>query len=117
MGWTAGRFEGACAPRDVVGFCLGREFASRVIETARCGSIVYAAIRSSDGCSVSGLVLLTERRDGCLFAKPISEDMGPAEDGCPARILELLTPTRNESARDWRDRCRRRLALSRTRKA
>lgn len=111
MGWTAGNIAGACTARDAIVLALGREFASRVVDTARCRGIIYAAIRSSDGYGVSGLVLLTVRRDGRLFTKPIPEDMGPAEDGCPARILRLLTPTSNENARGWRDRCRKQLAL------
>ena len=35
--------------------------------------------------------------------------MGPCEDGCPERILRLLTPTTYESALDWRRRCLARL--------
>lgn len=114
MGWTAGRFEGSCTASAAIIFGLGHEFASRIAETANSGNIIFAAIRSLDGRDVSGLVLLTERRDGLLFTKPISEDMGPAEDGCPAKILNLLTATSNENARDWRDRCRSRLAKART---
>ncbi len=32
--------------------------------------------------------------------------MGPCEAECPARILDLLTPTDKEYALDWRKRCR-----------
>jgi hypothetical protein len=62
------------------------------------------------------LVLLTEREKGVLFTKPVSEDMGPLEDRCPARILDLLTAPSNEDAREWRERCRARLARPRPRK-
>lgn len=117
MGWTAGNIEGVCTARDAIVLALGREFAPRVIDTAHCRGIIYAAILSSDGYGVSGLVLLTERRDGRLFTKPIPEDMGPVEDGCPARILRLLTPTSNENARGWRDRCRKQLAAQQERGA
>jgi hypothetical protein len=81
-----------------------------VIDTALCGRVVYAAVRSPDGQEVFGLVLLTERREGLLYTKPVSDDMGPAEDRCPARILDRLTPPSNEYAREWRERCRARLA-------
>lgn len=37
--------------------------------------------------------------------KAMSEIMGPAEDRCPASILKLLSPTDNEYASDWRERC------------
>lgn len=113
MGWTAGRFEGTCTARTAITFGLGQEFASRIVETASCGTTIYAAIRSSDGCGVSGLVLLAERRNGLLFTKPIFEDMGPAENGCPAKILNLLTETHSQNARHWRHRCRARLAQAR----
>ena len=36
----------------------------------------------------------------------MSEDMGPCESECPLAILDLLTPTTDEYALDWRKRCR-----------
>ncbi|MET0373771.1 MAG: hypothetical protein ABW128_05875 [Rhizorhabdus sp.] len=41
--------------------------------------------------------------------KDMDETMGPCEDGCPERILKLLTPTTYEGALDWRRRCLARL--------
>lgn len=38
--------------------------------------------------------------------KDMDETMGPVESECPARILDLLTPTDNEYALRWRQRCR-----------
>lgn len=38
--------------------------------------------------------------------KDMDETMGPVEAQCPERILDLLTPTDNENALDWRARCR-----------
>ena len=49
--------------------------------------------------AVFGLVLLTERADGVLYTKPVSEDMGPAEDQCPARILDLLSAPSSDQLR------------------
>ena len=114
MGWTAGQLDAPFSSRAAIEFELGEKFASRVIDTARYGTVVYAAVRSEGNPDqVFGLVLLAERRDGLLWTKPISEDMGPAEDSCPARILELLTDPSNEHAREWRERCRARLARGR----
>lgn len=49
-------------------------------------------------------------KDGEHFGyKDMDETMGPCEDGCPERILRLLTPTEYESALDWRRRCLARL--------
>lgn len=38
--------------------------------------------------------------------KDLDEDMGPFESQCPDRVLDLLTPTENETALRWRERCR-----------
>ncbi len=112
MGWTAGHLKGSFTARAAIEFDLGAEFAARVIDTARYGQVIYAAVRSSNGQEVFGLVLLAERRDGVLYTKPISEDMGPAEDRCPARILAQLTEPSNRHAREWRQRCRAKLMKS-----
>jgi len=110
MGWTGGQLSKPFTALAAIEFDLGEDFARRVIETSLYGRVIYAAVRSHDGRDVFGLVLLTERRDGLLYTKPVSEDMGPAEDRCPASILDRLTPPSNEHARQWRERCRTRLA-------
>jgi hypothetical protein len=112
MGWTAGHLQGPFTARAAIEFDLGAEFAARVIDAVRYGQVIYAAVRSADGREVFGLVLLAERRDGELYTKPISEDMGPDEDRCPARILDRLTEPSNQYAREWRRRCRTRLTKS-----
>lgn len=115
MGWTCGPLEGPFSSRAAIAFELGDEFAGRVVNTARYGTVIYAAVRSADHKEVFGLVLLAERNRGVLCTKPISEDMGPAEDCCPARILDLLTAPANDNAREWRQRCRARLDRGRPR--
>lgn len=116
MGWTGGQFEGPLSSRAAIAFELGERFAKRVIDTARYGNVIYAAVRSAEGEEVFGLVLLTERREGTLYTKAIGEDMGPAEDYCPARILDRLSEPSNEHAGEWRERCRSRLARGRPRR-
>lgn len=113
MGWTAGQLDGPFTSQAAIAFELGDEFASRVIDTARYGTVIYAAVRSPDGEQVFGLVLLAERNGGILYTKPISEDMGPVEDCCPERILDQLTDPTNEHAHDWRRRCRIRIERGR----
>lgn len=110
MGWTSGALTKPFTALAAIEFDLGEDFAARVLDAARCGRVVYAAVRAASAGEVFGLVLLTERRHGLLYTKPVSEDMGPAEDRCPARILDRLTPPSNEYAREWRERCRARLA-------
>ena len=75
MGWTGGELQGPFTCRAAIKFDLGTEFAARVIDTVRYGTVIYAAVRSRDEKEVFGLVLLAERRDGILYSKPISEDM------------------------------------------
>ena len=38
--------------------------------------------------------------------KDVGEEMGPVEDECPERILDLLSSTSYEYAIQWRERCR-----------
>jgi hypothetical protein len=37
------------------------------------------------------------------------DESGPCETDCPAAILDLLTETDSEWAKQWRERCRKRL--------
>ena len=77
-----------------------------VIASAMVGSVWYGALKityaSTPGTSrVVALVFLTSQRKGEGFGwKDMSEDMGPNECDCPKRILDLLTPTESEYARD-----------------
>lgn len=111
MGWTGGQLDGPATALNLIDFELGADFTKRVLATAKIGSVVYAAVRAHDDPSVVfGLVLLTERHDGMVYTKAITDTMGPAEDMCPARILALLSDTDSEYANQWRERCRARLA-------
>jgi hypothetical protein len=50
-------------------------------------------------------------KEGMIFGyKDMDETMGVCETDCPARILDLLTPTESERAVEWRAECRQRLA-------
>jgi hypothetical protein len=50
-------------------------------------------------------------KEGMIFGyKDMDETMGPHEAECPARILDLLTPTDREYALAWRAKCRANLA-------
>lgn len=85
----------------------------RVIETSRKGSIVYIAYQTrrddSDTYRVSAIVCLTSwnHKEKFNFGyKDIDESMGPVECNCPEKILDLLTPTEQEYAVKWRNKCR-----------
>lgn len=115
MGWTGGQLEGPFSARAAIAFECGDEFAERVIDAALKGNVVYAAVREHNGDQVFGLVLYTERHAGVLYTKAVTEEMGPGDFDCPARILALLSPTDSDYAQEWRARCRARLARPRPR--
>lgn len=106
MGWTSGDFTGHLTPKAAIAFAMGEEFAARVLDAVLDDDVVYAAVQTGDNRDVRGLILIVKQQGPRLNVKPISEDMGPADDRCPPRILDRLTETCNETARDWRKRCR-----------
>lgn len=99
-----------------------------VKKSAMRGSVYYAAVeplvryagRDEQGNSIYEDVPENERetwaavfltsvnmRDYYNFAyKDMSEDMGPYDSQCPLSILNLLSPTENKYANEWRERCR-----------
>lgn len=53
-------------------------------------------------------------KDGMIFGyKNMDENSGPCETGCPQRILDLLEPTQNPYALNWRRRCHNQSMLER----
>lgn len=83
-----------------------------VLKSAMVGSVYYAAIRNNQTGEVWAAVCLTtnSKKDAEFCYKDMDETAGPVESKCPAGILNLLTPTNNEYALKWRDRCRENLS-------
>lgn len=90
---------------------------SKVLDSASKLGAYYAAVEHAfpDGRrDVFAVICLVNYRksgykDGTIFGyKDMSENMGPYEVECPLRILDLLTPTDNENANQWRQACRAR---------
>jgi hypothetical protein len=83
-----------------------------ILACATIGGTFYAAVRDKDSGSTWALIILIIRSRGYwnFTYKEMDETMGPAEDRCPARILDLLSPTDREYALDWRGRCRQNAA-------
>jgi hypothetical protein len=71
-------------------------------------TVFYAAVRDrSDGRVWAFVALMRWRRSGLNFAyKDMTEFCGPTADTCPAKVLDVLSPTTHELAFDWRQRCR-----------
>ena len=69
---------------------------------------------------VYGMVCLlhyTPKQELNFGYKDMDESMGPYDCHCPAAILDLLTPTDNAYAREWRKNCRKNLEYAGQRKS
>lgn len=81
-----------------------------VLDSAICNfKTYYAAVQHTkpDGTiEVWAAVTLLSYHGSEFCYKDMCETMGPTESTCPARILDLLTPTDHEYAIAWRERCR-----------
>jgi hypothetical protein len=117
MGWTFGP-----KPGDVAAALRRRLTWENDVSRTRCLDLAltlpaaYAAVETVDKASgereVWAAVILLRYRRGTddpypFGTKELEESMGPVECGCPARILDQLTPTTNPNALAWRERCRR----------
>ena len=73
----------------------------------------YAALKITDKETgayevVCSVILVTYRQEGGfseMCYKEMGETCGPVVADCPEKILKLLTPTDNENANEWRERC------------
>lgn len=87
---------------------------ARILRSSMVGSTYYAAVerlnKKTGEKRVIGVVCLTRVDRGDFGMKSMSETMGPCESDCPKSILDLLSPTDDEWALEWRDRCRKRAA-------
>ena len=100
----------------------------RILKSSMVGSVYYAAVQTLKRCvgrdeqghsvyenipdeqqEVWAAVMLTQtdKNDYYNFAyKDMSESMGPCYYDCPLSILKLLSPTDNEYALSWRNKCK-----------
>lgn len=86
------------------------EYKWDVLGTSLHGTVVYAVNRRTNKATgredVWATVYLTRwDPNGYFMIKSMSEDMGPFYYGCPKRLLDMLPPTDNQSAVEWRQRC------------
>jgi hypothetical protein len=109
MAWTSGDFAGRLTARAAVAFVFGKDVTQeQLVDAVKIEDVVYAAVRCKGTQRVWGIVFIVHREGERLHVKPISENLGPFDDRCPSRILDLLSEPRTEEARDWRARCRTR---------
>lgn len=90
--------------------CENYEYKWEVLKSAMVGTTWYGACRRTNlktGKSiVYGETILTAIDNMEFFWKEVSEDMGPYTIECPIGILNLLTPTENPYAQQWREKCK-----------
>lgn len=119
MGWSYGS-----KPASPVDYLKGlielddeRE-TRKVLKSALHGySTWYAAVerieKATRARSVEAFVILVRFTRDEMGYKGLHEEMGPVETHCPESILDLLTPTTNPHALQWRASCRERHAKRR----
>lgn len=126
MGWTfqyapdGGSAKAHCDKQ--LNWTDGNGTVRRVLKSAMVGSTYYAAVETvtKDGKrEVWAAVTLTKSNkrasDGFTFGtKDMDETCGPNERKCPVGILDLLTPTESEWAKQWRKDCRENAARKRS---
>lgn len=85
-----------------------------VLKSRMVGSTYYGAIKVEENgeTTVHGSVVLTssDKPSFNFGYKAMSETSGPFSYDCPKSILDLLSPTTNENALEWRRACREKLA-------
>ena len=74
--------------------------------------VYYAAVKPYGGADTAAFAVVClvrwnpRDKEGLIFGyKDMTENAGPCEAECPARILALLDPTDSENAIGWRRRC------------
>lgn len=82
----------------------------KVLKSSMKGTTYYAAVDDGKG-NIFAVVALTAGQDRHnpyfnFGLKSMSEDMHPFFYDCPKGILDLLTGTDNQSANEWRSKCR-----------
>lgn len=111
MGWTYSHREKGMTTEEY----MQREYSSiKILESRMKNGVLYAAACNPqvDPEEVFALVILTDWASGYynFGYKDMDETCGPCEDDCPAKILDMLTPTEHEFALAWRERCRAKIA-------
>jgi len=84
-----------------------------ILDSSTIKNVFYAACRDEKTGEVFALVYLIQRNPKDYFnfgVKAMDETVGPCYYDCPARILDLLTPTDSKYATEWRAECRAQIA-------
>lgn len=85
-----------------------------VIKSAVAGTTYYAAVKMTkfaepEKATIFAVVVLTQIDNSSHYNfsyKDMEESMGPYKYDCPVGILNILSPTENKYALEWREKCR-----------
>jgi hypothetical protein len=72
------------------------------------GNTGFVSLELADGRIVAEIVLIDGREGGDVGLKFMPENHGPYATGASEAFLDKLSPTKNEWALVWRQRCRER---------
>lgn len=120
--WTGRRFSTEEIPHlaEIVVRSVALDYedknrVDRVMDFQKCGNAIYVAVerifkkkvvKKTPVREVSA-VIIPVRIDGLdVRWREVHESTAPQEALCPARILNVLTPTQSEYALEWRKACR-----------
>ena len=113
MGWTFYHVDNVDRLHEVRKMCTWQDEnrGAEVLDIALRGCVVYAAVHcwGPDEDYINAVIFLTrnDTKEYHNFGyKPMTENMNPYYYDCPLRILNLLTPTTNPYALEWRKKCR-----------
>lgn len=130
MGWLSMQsLGGHRGPREYLDAQFtyeNEDHRSKVLRSAVVRRTYYAAVETTHAKTaereVWALVCLVKYNprasDGFIFSyKSMEEMMGPYYFDCPAAVLDLLTPTTNAHALEWRKACREKAAAEKAKRA
>lgn len=109
MGWTSFPKADKTPRAIIVDELTSHDGKEQVLAITNSGGVAYVALRTRKG-DVVGIVVLNRTSRGEFSYKISDESMGPVDANCPKKILDMLTPTNNAYALEWRERCRDNLA-------
>lgn len=134
MGWLIYNHTPACIRDEIARLCSGEDDTRRSypVHISQKGNVWYVAVhvepkeeRQPSGFDTTGdyetdatgaytfaAVFLTSREGGEWGYKNMDETMGPNEAQAPVRLIDLLSPTTSQWAKDWRQKCRDNAALA-----
>lgn len=101
---------------------IGKVGKYEVLRSTVVGAVYYAAVKKTkfatdvepEKSEVFGVVVLTRTNINETYNfsyKDMDETCGPCYYDCPNVILDLLSPTENEYANEWRQKCREKTKL------